>query len=187
MSLRLFAPADSEPGYFYELANGVIQVTNIPGFWHNVIADRVHEAIHLYRRDHPGIVQHVLGSFGSKIELWGHETERHPDLSIYLMPPPEGNDQPWDRWIPDIVVEVVSDSSIKRDYEEKPKDYLVAGVREYWIIDPRKNTALFLTRRADSWIEKRLSVRGKWKTALLPGFTLDLSKVFAKASNSKRK
>ncbi|NJK79250.1 MAG: Uma2 family endonuclease [Chloroflexaceae bacterium] len=38
----------------------------------------------------------------------------------------------------DIVVEVVSPSSVQRDYADKFLEYQQAGVREYWIIDPRE-------------------------------------------------
>jgi Uma2 family endonuclease len=37
----------------------------------------------------------------------------------------------------DLVVEVVSDDSVARDRADKFYEYQAAGVREYWIIDPR--------------------------------------------------
>ena len=37
---------------------------------------------------------------------------------------------------PDLVIEVVSPSSISRDYFIKAGKYRQAGVREYWIVDP---------------------------------------------------
>lgn len=37
----------------------------------------------------------------------------------------------------DLVIEIVSDDSIHRDRNEKFREYSKAGVREYWIIDPR--------------------------------------------------
>jgi Uma2 family endonuclease len=36
----------------------------------------------------------------------------------------------------DLVVEVVSPDTVRRDREEKFREYRVAGVTEYWIIDP---------------------------------------------------
>jgi Uma2 family endonuclease len=38
---------------------------------------------------------------------------------------------------PDLIIEIVSKDSVKRDRDDKLKEYQAAGVREYWIIDPR--------------------------------------------------
>lgn len=38
---------------------------------------------------------------------------------------------------PDMVLEVVSDSSVKKDYELLREAYWKAGVREYWLVDAR--------------------------------------------------
>ena len=38
---------------------------------------------------------------------------------------------------PDLVVEVVSDDSVERDYVTKFREYEAEGYPEYWIIDPR--------------------------------------------------
>ncbi|NJN67491.1 MAG: Uma2 family endonuclease [Chloroflexaceae bacterium] len=37
----------------------------------------------------------------------------------------------------DLVIEIVSPSSAKRDYQEKLAEYEQSGVGEYWVIDPR--------------------------------------------------
>lgn len=39
----------------------------------------------------------------------------------------------------DLIVEIISDSTVRNDREDKFKEYQAAGVREYWIIDPRPN------------------------------------------------
>lgn len=38
---------------------------------------------------------------------------------------------------PDLIVEIVSDSSVQKDTERLPVAYYQAGVREYWLIDAR--------------------------------------------------
>lgn len=38
---------------------------------------------------------------------------------------------------PDLAVEIISRHSVKHDRDEKFREYQQAGVREYWIIDPR--------------------------------------------------
>ena len=44
-----------------------------------------------------------------------------------------------DRFVggPDLVVEIISDDSVTRDYRVKRQEYQAAGVSEYWIVDPR--------------------------------------------------
>jgi len=37
---------------------------------------------------------------------------------------------------PDLIVEIVSKSSVMLDYKEKMSNYLDFGVREYWIVNP---------------------------------------------------
>lgn len=41
---------------------------------------------------------------------------------------------------PDLVIEVTSRSTRKRDYGLKMKKYRAAGVREYWIVEPERQT-----------------------------------------------
>jgi Uma2 family endonuclease len=43
----------------------------------------------------------------------------------------------------DLVVEVVCEESLSRDRQEKFQEYELAGVKEYWIIDPENNQAEF--------------------------------------------
>lgn len=43
----------------------------------------------------------------------------------------------------DLVIEVISPESIVRDTQDKFEEYEKAGVKEYWIIDPKRRTAIF--------------------------------------------
>lgn len=55
----------------------------------------------------------------------------------------------------DLIVEVVSDDSVSRDRSDKFYEYQAAGVREYWIIDPRPGY-----ERADFYV---LDARGRYR------------------------
>ncbi len=44
---------------------------------------------------------------------------------------------------PDLVVEIVSDSSVSKDTKQLPVAYFAAGVREYWLIDARGEELFF--------------------------------------------
>ncbi len=65
---------------------------------------------------------------------------------------------------PDMVLEVVSDSSVEKDYELLRKAYWEAEIREYWLVDVRKEPAKFeifrhtprgyvATRKSDGWVK----------------------------------
>ena len=48
---------------------------------------------------------------------------------------------------PDLIVEIVSDSSVKKDTQRLPKAYYQAGVLEFWLIDARSQKLFFHIHR----------------------------------------
>ena len=181
MTLAEFAHADGESGYLYELAQGVIEVVNVPGLPHGRITGRIRHQLETYWGTHPSVIEYIAGGGEAAMQLEALQSERHPDVSVYLSSPPSDKD-PWGQWIPDIVVEVVSAGSRKRDYDEKPEEYLAVGVRECWIVDPVEPALVVLRRKDDDWCEDRWPPDGVYETPLLPGFSLSLEKVFAHAT-----
>ena len=77
---------------------------------------------------------------------------------------------------PDLVVEVISDDSVRRDRVTKRDDYAQAGVREYWIVDcrPGRERAEFLALDdAGRYREVPLDDAGRFRSPVIPGFWLD--------------
>jgi Uma2 family endonuclease len=56
MSLDEFIKADFQEGWLYELARGVVEATQIPGFWHGQIVLRIASLFIRYDERHPGII-----------------------------------------------------------------------------------------------------------------------------------
>lgn len=75
----------------------------------------------------------------------------------------------------DLVVEVVSEDSVRRDRADKFDEYQQFGVREYWVIDARPGR-----ERSDFWIldahgryrPGEIDADGKYRCTVLPGFWL---------------
>ncbi len=74
----------------------------------------------------------------------------------------------------DLIVEVISTESVARDRTEKFYEYQEAGVREYWLIDPRPGR-----ERADFWVLDEKGQyqpvplkNGVYRSTLLTGFWL---------------
>jgi Uma2 family endonuclease len=180
MSLDRFDRAKGREGYLYELNKGVIEVTDVPHPRHFAQVQGIRNQLVVYQENHLDILHSVTSSNDSKILLADDQSERHPDLSVYLSPPPDVSDV-WSLWIPEIVIEVVSKSSAKRDYDDKPSEYLSFGVDEYWIIDSTKQQMTALIRWRGQWKEKIVKPSQKYTTRHLPGFSLDLKRVLAAA------
>lgn len=180
MAFGRFQRAATDPGFCYELAAGVIEVTDVPGRIHALMLHEIEKQLFAYQLAHPKIIAHMAGGGFAKTEMPALQSERHPDYSIYLTPMPD-DEYPWDKWVPTIVIEVVSPGrdAATRDYKTKRREYLAAGILEYWIFDPQKATLLALSRHGDTWRERRLKAPAKWESRLLPGFSLQLKPIFA--------
>jgi Uma2 family endonuclease len=180
MTLDRFDRAIGQEGYLYELNKGVIEVVNVPHPKHLGQVQALRNQFVLYQETHPGLINAVAGSNEAKILIAADQSERHPDLSIYLSPAPDVSDV-WSVWVPEIVIEVVSQTSNKRDYEDEPPEYLKFGVNEYWIVDALKRQMTVLCRRGGQWQPHVIRPSQKYSTHLLPGFQLNLKRVLAAA------
>lgn len=76
---------------------------------------------------------------------------------------------------PDLAIEIVSPSSVERDYKKKRKQYQHFGVSEYWIIDEEERKTLLLRRNARGRYQEVQPRHGKLYSKVLPGFWLDPS------------
>jgi Uma2 family endonuclease len=76
---------------------------------------------------------------------------------------------------PDLVIEVVSDSSVDKDTEWQPRAYWEAGIREYWLIDARKGPLKFdiFRHTAKGFVTTRK--QGGWVKSAVLGHTFRLT------------
>ncbi len=70
---------------------------------------------------------------------------------------------------PDLVIEVVSRTSVHKDTELLPKLYFAAGVAEYWIIDARREELAFrvLVRGKERYVETEPDTEGYRRSLIL--------------------
>lgn len=74
---------------------------------------------------------------------------------------------------PDLVVEILSPSTRKRDETIKLAPYARTGVREYWMVDIDARTIIMYVQSTAGGFERVESVEGGIRSAVLPGFELD--------------
>ena len=79
----------------------------------------------------------------------------------------------------DLVLEVVSPDQPARDLVEKRGAYALAGIPEYWIVNPLNETITVLRLDGDRYVEHGVFGRGAQATSvLLAGFAVTVDAVF---------
>ena len=124
-------PAD---GRRHELIDGAHVVNPAPGTYHQTLSRRIQ--FQLY-------VQVELCGLGqvfnapTDLQLSPHDIVQ-PDLILVLEPRQRIITPSRIQGVPDLVVEILSESSVALDRKKKRELYARSGVPEYWIVDPEK-------------------------------------------------
>ena len=118
-----------------ELIDGVIYDMGAPTFTHQTIGGKMYILINDYIRKKGGKCIPVLSPVDVCLDC-DDKTMVQPDLIIIC------DKDKIRRWgimgAPEFVLEVLSDSTRTKDCTKKLDKYTDAGVKEYWIIDPKK-------------------------------------------------
>jgi Uma2 family endonuclease len=86
--------------------------------------------------------------------------------------------------VPDLAIEVISQSNTRGEIKRKLKDYFLSGTQLAWVIYPKTQTAEVYTAPDR---KKRIARGGTLDgSSVLPGFTLSLSELFARAARKLR-
>jgi Uma2 family endonuclease len=177
-----FVSATWEPGYRYELVAGRLAVTPMPEL-PNARVERWFDKLLLkYSFARPELVAEVYAKARVITRDLGGTTDVEPDVSLYRTFPSERTAR-WKDTPPFLVVEVMSESNRDKDLVRNREVYgLVPTIEEYWIVDPLTEPApsmLVLSRGPDgAWVEHPVAAGGTYRTPLLPGLEVDLSRIF---------
>lgn len=178
-----FDSAEFEEGWRYELINEVLVVSPTPSLSERDPNEELGRWLRNYQEMHPQ---------GSAMDATINEqtvptvqNRRRADRVIWagLGRLPAADDPPT------IVIEFVSAgrANRRRDYETKREEYGEIGAQEYWIIDRFQRTLTVVSLRTSQTPDLKQEaarVFGEaeiFRTPLLPGFELSLSRLFAVA------
>ena len=173
VSPRQYDRADFEPGWRYELINGVLIVSPPP-----LENERdPNEELGRFLRNHQEYHEqgHHLDSTLHEHEIIVGDDRRRADRAIWCglgRLPHRGE-------TPTIVVEFVSRGRRNwvRDYETKRDEYLSAGIREYWIINRFEGTLTVWVKTPGGRRKRVVREAQSYHTELLPGFELPLKRL----------
>lgn len=164
-----------EDGHRYEILAGALAVTPSPTFRHQKIAQRLNHA--LYRAlEAPG---HGDVLFAPMDVILSPDTVAQPDLLFVA----RGRLLLIDERVgvaPDLVVEILSDSTRRRDVLVKTRLYAQFGVTRYWLVDPDADRVDFLVLAGDRYeTERTASAPERCEAPGYAGLELDLAALFA--------
>jgi len=82
---------------------------------------------------------------------------------------------------PDLIAEIVSPGSVKKDLRDKKAIYEYAGVKEYWIVYPVEETILvyILNERGEYSAPEIFTMGERIEVSLFPGMFVDLDEIFS--------
>jgi Uma2 family endonuclease len=84
--------------------------------------------------------------------------------------------------VPDLAVEVLSESNTEKEMERKLKEYFLGGVRLVWFVDPRQRTVqVFTTPDQSTLLTEEQTLGGG---DVLPGLAIPLRKLFGYVARS---
>jgi Uma2 family endonuclease len=167
----------------YELMHGILIVSAPPGESERGPGDDLGRLFMSFKEGHPQGAR-LDGTLPEQIVLCG-TNRRRADRVVWVG---LGRIPDTRRDIPAIVVEFVSARQRDRagDYEEKQRDYLAAGVQEYWIIDRFQRTMTVFCNRSGQPAEQVVKETDLHQTPLLPGFELPLARLLKVADDWSR-
>lgn len=169
----------------YELLDGRIAVTPLPGWPHSRLAARICARL-LHHVESARLGEVLESSAGydlpsgdcvqPDVSFFSNETLRRGPLPV------EGKSL---AFAPDLVVEVLSPSTRRRDLNEKRAIYERNGVAEYWVVDPRARRVTIFARGdrtstsdATSFAPGIAWESGPAPSRLLPGLALTTEQIF---------
>jgi Uma2 family endonuclease len=152
-----------------EWVNGRVVILSPDNLPHNRVGLFIATLLKLY------VKTHGLGEvFFEKILMKLHATlsARMPDVMFISNAREEQKRHTYIDGAVDLAVEIISPDSVDRDKSEKFSEYQIAGIREYWIIDPMRKTADFYELGTDKRFYPVPLCDGAFRSTVVPGFWL---------------
>ena len=169
----LLVPEDDD--LRHELIEGEHEVTPAPGRWHQHVLANLHLLLGAFVREH-GLGEVYFAPFEVKFSIW---SAVQPDLIFVSRARQEAFTERGIEGPPDLVVEVLSPSTRKRDQTRKLALYEKHAVPEYWIVDHEQRRVLVHRLRGERYDQPEdLVPPAVLRSSLLPGLDVPLADLF---------
>lgn len=130
---------------------------------------------------HAFVKEHNLGIVGvEKVMVNMTRNNYEPDICFFSNEKASGFTQ--DQMLfpaPDFVVEIISKSTEKVDRGIKFKDYALHGVLEYWLIDPKKQTAeQYVNQEGEFQLAVKIKDKGELISEAIKGLSVHIQSLW---------
>lgn len=120
----------------YELINGRVYLLASPRITHQEIVGNIYADMHTHFKGKD--CGPFLSPFDITLEINGKKNVVQPDVGIICDMDEHRTEKDKYMGVPTLVVEVLSPSTRSKDMITKLNLYSLSGVREYWLVDPKK-------------------------------------------------
>ncbi len=175
--------ADIHEGEREELINGVLYELEKPSARHQEVVNAIADQLQTFLEGKPaGMSCKPMRTYPfsrSDTPPGEIDTVVYPDILVAC----EGLKTASERYsgAPDMVMEILSPDTQRRDRMDKLKLYERAKVKEYWLVDPdAKTVQVYLLEGETYQLTEVYTAQNVAKVNVLPGCFVELSKVFSK-------
>ena len=159
----------------FELIDGVIHMMAPPAQAHQEVSGELHLQLANFLKSKPCKV--LYSPFGVRLNAkTGDNTILEPDLLVVCdMSKLDGKSC---NGAPDMVIEIMSPSTSKKDKTIKFNKYLQAGVRELWYVDPADKTVSVYILKDGEYVARAYDNTETVPVHVLEGCMINLPEVF---------
>lgn len=167
----------------WEIIDGVPYMQAAPSRVHQEISGELYLQFGTYLKGKPCKVYHA--PFCVRLDIEKNDTDVknvvEPDITIVC----DSNklDERGCKGSPDMIVEILSPSTGKKDRVDKFNKYEKSGVTEYWVVEPdQKIVSVFLLQNNSRYGRPEMyTEEDKIKVSIFPELEIDLKPVFEKS------
>jgi len=150
-----------------EYINGEIIILSSPSTFHQDISGNLHVLFRNYLKGKPCKVFYAPFDVHFWKKDFKYPDVMQPDLLIACDLEDTVNEKGRYMGTPTLVVEILSPSTRSRDMVDKLNTYMISGVKEFWVVDPKKMTVLvygFKDLQIDEYVSYKMDelIRSYW-------------------------
>ena len=161
----------------WELIEGIPYAMSAPNRRHQEILGKLHLEFGNFLKGKTCKVYVAPFDVRLKVEGKGKDTVVQPDISVIC----DKNklDDKGCKGAPDLAIEILSPSNSRHDLILKKRHYQIAGVKEYWIIDPERHMVqVYLLNESGQYVTDSYADTEEIQVTILPELIINLQEIF---------